>query len=279
VDFIGEGINIRKDPTRPGTVWASSGYQVLRTDGAFNYVKVLEDFTELDPQSDVLSTVIPAEDGIAWVGSNQGLFRLDAVNDTYQFFYPGNSQIPGENVTPLGLSPDGRIWFTNFGSSNATEIGLCWYDGAEFGIFPVQDGGLPHAQIADMEIKEHQNGYELWMSCMSRGIAVLDVINDNVGIEVIDKTESALFLQNYPNPFRGSTSISFSIPDDGYVSIAIYDMNGRIVRDLGDAYYKSGTYSSIWNSNDNQGNPVAPGIYLCRLSTRDQSESVRIVLQ
>jgi len=181
--FVGWGANIRSDPSRSGTIWACSGYQVLRTDGVYNFSKVLEDFPELDPQSDALSTVIPALGGIAWVGSNQGLFRLDAENNTYQFYSPANSLIPGENITPLAFTPDGRLWFTNFGSVNASEIGLCWYDGSEFGIFPVMDGGLPHAQISDVEIKEHLNGYELWMSCLSRGIAVLDVVNDNVGVD------------------------------------------------------------------------------------------------
>jgi len=183
VPLIGIGSNIRKDPSRQGTIWACSYYQVLRTDGNYNYSKIADDFPELDPQSDGLTTVIPAQDNIAWVGSNQGLFKLDVDNNTYSFFSPGNSQIPGENITPLAFTPDGRIWFTNFGSVNASEIGLCWFDGTEFGIFPVQDGGLPHAQIKDVEIKEHQNGYELWMSCLSRGIAVLDVIDDNVGME------------------------------------------------------------------------------------------------
>jgi streptogramin lyase len=278
VEFIGEGSNLRKDPTRPGTVWACSGYQVLRTDGSYNYSKVVDDFPELDPQSDVFTTVIPAIDGIAWIGSNQGLFRLDAENGGYQFFYPGNSEIPGENITPLAFTPDGRIWFTNFGSVNASEIGLCWYDGVEFGIFPVQDGGLPHAQIADVEIKEHLNGYELWMSCMSRGIAVLDVINDNVGIENENMSERELFLQNYPNPFNNMTSISFALPEDGFVSLSIYDINGRIVKSLANTFYHSGSYSISWNCQDSQGRIVSPGVYLCRISGGSQSGTIRMII-
>jgi hypothetical protein len=240
---------------------------------------VVDDFQELDPQSDVFSTVIPAPDGIAWVGSNQGLFRLNAENNTYQFFSPGNSQLPGENITPLACSPDGLIWFTNFGSANAAEIGLCWFDGTEFGVFPVQDDGLPHAQIADVEIKEHQNGYELWMSCLSRGIAVLDVITTNVGIETNNIVEPVLFLRNYPNPFKDKTSISFSLPDDGFASISIYDIYGRIVRHLSGKYYQSGTSALTWNGDDNQGRPVSPGIYICTLSDGNQSTSIRLIVQ
>lgn len=279
VPFTGNGSNIRKDPTRPATVWACSDHQALRTDGAYNYSKIVDDFSELDPQSDAFSAVIPAPDGIAWVGSNQGLFRLDAESDTYQFFSPSNSQIPGESITPLAFGPDGRIWFTNFGSVNATEIGLCWFDGVEFGIFPVQDGGLPHAQIADAEIKEHQNGYELWMSCLSRGIAVLDVTLSYVGIEANKKNEPGMFLQNYPNPFTYKTLISFTLPDDSKISLTIYDINGRVVRNLANAHYQAGTSSIIWNGNDNPGRPVNPGIYVCRLQGENYTNSIRIILQ
>jgi streptogramin lyase len=279
VTFIGTGSNIRKDPTRQGTVWACSEHQVLRTDATYNYSKTVEDFQELDPQSDMFSMVIPAPDGIAWVGSNKGLFRLDANNDTYQFFYPGNSELPGESITPLAYSPDGRLWFTNFGSSGTTEIGLGWFDESEFGIFPVQDSGLPHAQIADVEVKEHLNGYELWMSCLSRGIAVLDVINGDVGIEQLNNTEQVLFLQAYPNPFHDMTSISFSLPDDGIVSLSIYDITGRKVCGLVDKFYPSGTSSFIWNVDDDKGRPIIPGIYVCRLTDGNQSKSIRIIVQ
>ncbi|MCX6266707.1 MAG: hypothetical protein NTW16_05025 [Bacteroidetes bacterium] len=38
VPFLGTGNGIRKDPTRPGTIWACSGYEALRTDGNYNSV-------------------------------------------------------------------------------------------------------------------------------------------------------------------------------------------------------------------------------------------------
>jgi hypothetical protein len=227
----------------------------------------------------VLSTVVPQSDGIAWVGSNQGLFKIDVNTDTYQFFYPGNSEIPGENITPLAHTPDGRLWFTNFGSLNASEIGLGWFDGTEFGIFPVEDSTLPHAQIADMEIKELDNGYELWISCLSRGIAVLTVITDPVGIVSNENPEPAIFLQNYPNPFKNYTTISFSLPDDGNVNMTICDINGRVVYTMADTFYTAGTSSVTWNGGDNLDRPVSPGIYICRLTTGDISKSIRMVVQ
>jgi streptogramin lyase len=279
VSFLGTGESIKKDPARSGTIWACSGYEVLRTDGNYSYSKVVDDFQELDPQSDVLTAVVPAPDGISWVGSNKGLFKLDANNDNYQFFSPSDSEIPGEDITPLAYTPDGRIWFTNFLSVDTTRIGLCWFDGIQFGIFPVEAGGLPHAQIPDMEVKETQNGYELWMSCLSRGIAVLNVNAAPVGIALIPINEPDMFLTNYPNPFNSRTTLSFSLINEGTISLAIYDINGKIVRDLVRTFYKSGSSDVQWDGCDNQGNRVSQGIYACRLVEGNFSKSILIIVQ
>ncbi|MFZ1518370.1 MAG: T9SS type A sorting domain-containing protein [Ignavibacteriaceae bacterium] len=192
VPFLGITTNITKDPQRSGTIWACSFYQVLRTDGSYNFSKVVDDFSELDPQSDVLTTVVPIQDGFAWVGTNQGLAKVNANNGTYQFYSPTNSQIPGENISPLAVTPDGRLWFANFQSTTTSTYGLCWFDGTDFGIIPQQQiGGLPHAQIYDLEVKNIQNGYELWISCASRGIAVLTVTGSVVPVELVSFSASS----------------------------------------------------------------------------------------
>ncbi|MBK6912330.1 MAG: T9SS type A sorting domain-containing protein [Ignavibacteriales bacterium] len=185
VPFMGWGANIMKDSDRPGTIWACSGYQVLRTDGTYNFSKVVDDFSELNPQSDFLTTVVPLLGGFAWVGTNQGLAKVNTNDGTYQFYAPSNSQIPGESITPLAVTPDGRLWFANFGSTTTSTYGLCWFDGTEFGIFPQQQiGGLPHAQIYDLEVKNIQDGYELWISCASRGAAVLTILGTVIPVEL-----------------------------------------------------------------------------------------------
>ena len=86
----------------------------FRTDGTYNFTRYNTDFPELDPQSDLLTTVAPDANGIAWVGSYKGLFKLNANTGTYQFYSPSNSQIPGDNIAPIIVTPDGRMWFANF---------------------------------------------------------------------------------------------------------------------------------------------------------------------
>ena len=174
------GHNLRRDPTRPGTVWAANDAEVVRTDGTYRYSRDYTEFPELDPQSDLFTTVAPAPDGIAWLGSTQGVFRLDANAGTYQY----STALGGISVlwaSPLAVTPDGRLWLNVADLSGVGPHGLMWFDGVQAGLYPApldggpQWGGLPHASISALEVRLVPGGYELWMSCMSRGIAVLFV--------------------------------------------------------------------------------------------------------
>ena len=174
------GVNIQRDPSRPGTVWASTYAEVIRTDGSYRYARDYTQFPELNPQSDLFSTVAAAPDGIAWLGSTQGLFRLDAESGTYDYFTSLGS-LSAVNASPLAVTPDGRLWFNLFDPNGSGPHGLAWYDGASAGIYSAprggepQWGGLPHAQIRALEVRTVPGGYELWIACASRGIAVLMV--------------------------------------------------------------------------------------------------------
>lgn len=72
--------------------------------------------------------------------------------------------------------------------------------------------------------------------------------------------------QNYPNPFNPSTSIEFSIPKRENVTLAIYDVNGRLVRNLLlNEPYGPGVYRVTWDGTNQNGESVASGVYFCRL--------------
>lgn len=274
VPFDGWGYSICKDPSRPGTIWASSGFQVLRTDGSYRFTRYNTDFPELNPQSDLLTTVAAGLNGIAWVGSNRGLFKLNAETGTYQFYSPSNSQIPGDNISPLAVTPDGRVWFANFQSTVTSVYGLCWFDGTDFGIIPQQQsGGLPHAQIKDIEVRITPGGYELWISCLSRGVAVLTI--DMEPVAVPEETVPAGFAlhQNYPNPFNPSTTIRYSVPGAGQVHLTVVDMLGREVATVVDGRIAAGEHTVAFHAGR-----IASGVYLLRLITQSGVLTRKLVL-
>jgi hypothetical protein len=195
-----------KDPDTPSTVWASAGSEVLRTDGTYSFSRSVEDFSELIPNVSSLTTVAPDRNNIAWVGSDQGLIKLNAGTGSYQFFSPANSNLPGDWVLPFIVSPDGKVWF-QFSNSITSASGLAWFDGINCGVFNPSVGGLPNDQITDMEIKIIPNGYELWISCLSRGVAVLKVKNPvltlSVGLQAINAQDTiTVELRNSASPYN-----------------------------------------------------------------------------
>ena len=72
--------------------------------------------------------------------------------------------------------------------------------------------------------------------------------------------------KNYPNPFNPSTTIEFDIAQPGNVSIKVYDMSGSLVKTLTSDYKEAGSYNIIWNGMNNDGQKVASGQYIYKMS-------------
>jgi flagellar hook assembly protein FlgD len=78
-----------------------------------------------------------------------------------------------------------------------------------------------------------------------------------------------------PNPFKGSTRISFGLPRDARLSLRVFDVTGRIVRVLTDGRtWPAGTHAIHWDGMGDDGQTAAPGIYLAVLKT-DRGTGVR----
>lgn len=87
-----------------------------------------------------------------------------------------------------------------------------------------------------------------------------------------------LEIQNFPNPFNPETRIQYFLPSDSEVSIRIYDVQGKQVRELLNEGQSSGTYTITWDGFNDSGNQVPSGVYFIRLSTGDETLSKRIVM-
>jgi hypothetical protein len=97
---------------------------------------------------------------------------------------------------------------------------------------------------------------------------------DNVSVEAIGTATavpSPVFeqstLQSYPNPFNPQTRIAFSLPTPGKVSLAVFDMRGRLVRTLVDDSLAAGAHTVTWDGRDAVGASMPSGTYFCRLTS------------
>jgi hypothetical protein len=79
--------------------------------------------------------------------------------------------------------------------------------------------------------------------------------------------------QNYPNPFNPTTLINFDIPNDGFVSLKIYDILGSEVAVIVNERMNSGSYKVDFNASN-----LPSGIYLYKLNSSGQTITHKMVL-
>jgi len=84
--------------------------------------------------------------------------------------------------------------------------------------------------------------------------------------------------QNYPNPFRAATTITYALPLQLQITLAIYDIRGALVRTLLSFTGPAGQHEVIWDGRDGRGHRVSSGVYFCRLEAGDHTETKRMVL-
>jgi FlgD Ig-like domain len=92
------------------------------------------------------------------------------------------------------------------------------------------------------------------------------------------KALSASLAQNEPNPFNPETTIRYTVPAAGNVTINIYDASGRLVRTLLDGSSPAGSHNVTWNGVDNHNSQVSSGVYFYRLTAGKFSETKKMVL-
>jgi hypothetical protein len=120
------------------------------------------------------------------------------------------------------------------------------------------------------------------------GLALSDFVDDLTGATVatitgIDAPPSAphRLHQNHPNPFNPTTQIRYDVGEEGgnvRVRIAVYDVQGRLVRVLVDEDRAPGSYLATWDGRTDSGGEAASGVYFYAMRAGAFVESRRMVL-
>jgi hypothetical protein len=81
-----------------------------------------------------------------------------------------------------------------------------------------------------------------------------------------------------PNPFAGSTRIAFAVPRPGHVTLAVYDVSGRVVRTVTSGRREAGRHHAQWDGRTAEGNRVTAGVYFLRLTADGQSLTRKVTM-
>ena len=84
--------------------------------------------------------------------------------------------------------------------------------------------------------------------------------------------------QNYPNPFNPVTQITYSIPQQSYIVLEIFDLTGAHVKTLVDGKQNSGLKTVQWDGIDKNGILVGTGVYLYRINSNSFSQTRKMIL-
>jgi hypothetical protein len=83
--------------------------------------------------------------------------------------------------------------------------------------------------------------------------------------------------QNYPNPFNPETAIRYTLTEESWVQLRIYNILGEEVKTLVDEVQEEGYKTVVWNGQDNSGELVSSGVYLCRIHAGTFVETRKMV--
>jgi hypothetical protein len=171
---------------------------------------------------------------------------------------PGQYLVIWEDELKFGLSSEGVdvIMFT----APDSVTGLDFYDFA--------------AQKADYSEGRCPDGSSTWQNFKppSRGEAN-DCSAAVAGKENAVAPDGFILNQNYPNPFNPNTTISFSVPQAGFVTLKIYDVLGREIVTLVNQKMRPGAYSYDWNAEH-----FSSGVYLYTLQVDDRFDVKKMQL-
>jgi hypothetical protein len=229
---------------------------------------------------DDLDFQYPASDGLARVETAESKFWSDyvvnSVSTEYDVVKTGIShpiiltELDGmvELGDELVAYADGEVvGATKIVDLDSPVVLSAWGSFTEYG---ADLPGYENGDAIDLRLWSASEGKELRLEAdldgVEYGTSPLTVGTAMVYDQDVVPTEFRLS-QNYPNPFNPSTAIDFSIAAEGFVSLIVYDITGRMVSTLVEGNLSTGYHSVVWDGIDNNGMSVSAGIYIYALQT------------
>jgi len=217
------------------------------------------------------------------VPTGQALARANVLKDVPEEFSYNQSTLPSfyfiEEIETSSFNLDENDWIVahcdntiagarNW-SGNFTDVPVMGFDNRDATCGYCEAGQIPQFSILDDETGKIVN------LSMNEAVAWRE---NNVTVvslsEVAMPTEINLY-DAYPNPFNPSTTISYDVPVDMNINISIYDLRGRLVKELVNAQMNASEtpYQTTWNANN-----IASGTYFVKLTSESVIKTQKIML-
>ena len=243
-----------------------------------------------------------------WVIKQKGNFVVAGTmgaglfisNDNGLTWIKSDSGIESTNVLGLSIDMQNSIIYAgawNGGVYKSTNMGVSWIkfsdysSGALFMIgkdvyFGVRGSGIVYSNDLGTTCNEQNSGLtNLLINCFTVGKDGYFYCGSDSGVFVSSKslisniggdkvtTKNFTLYQNYPNPFNPETVIGFNLEKSGFISLKVYDIFGKQIKNLVEGFRKSGLYEVGFNASD-----LASGVYFYTLKAENFAVSKKMTV-
>jgi hypothetical protein len=149
---------------------------------------------------------------------------------------------------------------------------IAYFDGTEWSDI----GGGLQSGVSDFVIIENKmylSGPAVISSSSSNSIGLAEFDFDEVTTVPVTFPIDSQLLTVYPNPFRTNSLISYDVKFPSHVDLSVYDPAGKKIMNLVNEYKYDGQYYIPIN-----GEVFDPGVYICRISYGNNSETIKMVV-
>lgn len=228
---------------------------------------------------------------------------ITVLYDLYTKRFEAESGILSDSVSvidfPVGVSgdgyaimnPEGQIFWKNVGMGSGNEFNLKiryrLSDGKNSQHLMINDtisdiltfeGGSNNWQIFEKKLTTEEEVFSLGLINLGENIQFdyLELIVAEVSTTVEDLSgipNKLALAQNYPNPFNPTTTISYEIPNAGFVSLKVYSLIGQEVATLVSGEMSAGKHQVAFDAS-----VLSSGVYLYRLQAGGVVQTRQMVL-
>jgi len=205
------------------------------------------------------------------VDANDNIFAGSFGNGVY---YSSNE---GANWTVLNNSLTGEYIYSLVIDDSSKIYASAWYNGIYQIVDPTSNSsvamslGLMGTGVTSLF---YDGGY--LYAANEKGSLLRVDLKKLVGNEVTNKDNkiSGYYLaQNYPNPFNPTTKINYCIPENGLVTLKVYDISGKVVATLVNVYQNAGNYTVEFNAGN-----LSTGMYIYKLEFNNKILAKKMLL-
>ncbi len=152
-----------------------------------------------------------------------------------------------------------------YADPNAGTYPDSWCVGGDGGFFPDQ---------IDLSYATSSQSY-------TAGEGGLPIGNLNYFPDVQTNTEQVvlpqILINAYPNPFKQDVNINYQVKEKGLVTITIFDVSGRKLKELVNMEQSAGEYTIAWDITNDNGAKIKDRILIYRIETSSYSKSGKLL--